>query len=52
MVYDEKHISFTISIGIVGFKDTYKDSTQWLDSAEKALYEAKDMGRNQVVLIE
>ena len=52
VVFDEEHISFTISIGIAGFKDTYEDSSQWLDSADKALYEAKDMGRNQVVLIE
>jgi diguanylate cyclase len=52
VVYDEIHISFTISIGIAGFKHTYKDSTQWLDTADKALYKAKDMGRNQVILIE
>ena len=52
VVYDGISISFTISIGIAGFKHTYKNSTQWLDTADKALYKAKNMGRNQVVLIE
>jgi diguanylate cyclase len=52
LFYDGINISFTISIGIAGFKHTYKDSTQWFDIAEKALFEAKDMGRNQVVLSE
>ncbi|WP_293747539.1 GGDEF domain-containing protein [uncultured Paraglaciecola sp.] len=52
VVYDEIEISFTISIGIAGFKQTHKDSTQWLDSADKALYKAKESGRNQVVVAE
>jgi diguanylate cyclase (GGDEF)-like protein len=52
VVYNKIPISFTISIGIAGFKHTYKDSTQWLDTADKALYKAKNMGRNQVALIE
>jgi diguanylate cyclase (GGDEF)-like protein len=52
VVYDEIEISFTISIGIAGFNQTYKDSTHWLDSADKALYKAKEMGRNRVVLAE
>jgi diguanylate cyclase (GGDEF)-like protein len=52
VVYDEIDISFTISIGIAGFKQTHKDSTQWLDSADKALYKAKMSGRNRVMLAE
>ncbi|WP_339723103.1 GGDEF domain-containing protein [uncultured Paraglaciecola sp.] len=48
--YDEINISFTVSIGIAGFVKTHKDSTQWLDSADKALYKAKESGRNRVVL--
>jgi diguanylate cyclase (GGDEF)-like protein len=50
VVYDEVEINFTISIGISGFKQTYKDSTQWLDSADKALYKAKESGRNRVIV--
>jgi diguanylate cyclase (GGDEF)-like protein len=52
MIYDEIEISFTISIGIAGFKRTDKDSAQWLDSADKALYKAKGAGRNRVILAE
>jgi diguanylate cyclase (GGDEF)-like protein len=50
VVYDEIDISFTISIGIAGFKQTHADSTQWLDSADKALYQAKESGRNRVIV--
>jgi diguanylate cyclase len=52
VVYDEIDIKFTISIGIAGFKLSHKDSTQWLDTADKALYRAKDSGKNRVVLAE
>jgi diguanylate cyclase len=52
VVYDEIDIKFTISIGIAGFKLNHKDSTQWLDTADKALYRAKDSGKNRVVLAE
>jgi diguanylate cyclase len=52
VVYDEDNISFTVSIGIAGFKHTYKDSTQWLDMADKSLYQAKAAGKNRVILAE
>ncbi|MFQ3191084.1 MAG: diguanylate cyclase [Paraglaciecola sp.] len=52
VVYDESNISFTVSIGIAGFKHTYKDSTQWLDMADKSLYQAKAAGKNRVILAE
>jgi diguanylate cyclase (GGDEF)-like protein len=52
VVYDEINITFTVSIGIAGFKLTHKDSTHWLDSADKALYQAKESGRNRVILAE
>jgi diguanylate cyclase len=50
VVYDEISIKFTISVGIAGFKQSYKDSTQWLDLADKALYQAKALGKNRVIL--
>ncbi|WP_299084615.1 GGDEF domain-containing protein [uncultured Paraglaciecola sp.] len=50
LVYDEVEISFTVSIGIAGFKNTFKDSSEWLNAADKALYQAKESGRNRVVL--
>jgi diguanylate cyclase len=52
VVHDEINISFTVSIGIAGFKHTYKDSTQWLDMADKSLYQAKAAGKNRVILAE
>jgi diguanylate cyclase len=52
VVHDEMNISFTVSIGIAGFKHTYKDSTQWLDMADKSLYQAKAAGKNRVILAE
>jgi diguanylate cyclase (GGDEF)-like protein len=52
VVYDEINISFTVSIGIAGFKHTYKDSSQWLDMADKSLYQAKAAGKNRVILAE
>lgn len=52
VVYDELNITFTISIGIAGFKHTHKNSTHWLDTADKALYKAKESGRNKVILAE
>jgi diguanylate cyclase len=50
VVCDEVSIKFTISVGIAGFKQSYKDSTQWLDLADKALYQAKVLGKNRVIL--
>jgi diguanylate cyclase (GGDEF)-like protein len=52
VVYDEISIKFTISVGIAGFKQSYKDSPQWLDLADKALYQAKALGKNRVILAE
>jgi diguanylate cyclase (GGDEF)-like protein len=52
VVYDEINIKFTVSIGIAGFKHTYKDSTQWLDMADKSLFQAKAAGKNRVILAE
>ena len=52
VVYDEIDIKFTVSIGIAGFDEKYKDATQWLEAADKALYKAKESGRNKVILAE
>jgi diguanylate cyclase (GGDEF)-like protein len=50
VVHDEIEISFTISLGVAGFSTKYKSQTQWLEAADKALYKAKQSGRNRVVL--
>ncbi|MDU0353969.1 GGDEF domain-containing protein [Paraglaciecola aquimarina] len=50
--YGGVNISFTISIGIAGFDSTHETSAQWLESADKVLYQAKAAGRNRVILAE
>lgn len=52
VVHDELEISFTVSLGIAGFKTSYANETQWLEAADKALYKAKQSGRNKVMLAE
>lgn len=38
----------TVSIGIASLDKQYEDAYKWLDSADKALYQAKNEGRNKV----
>lgn len=52
VVHDEVEIKVTVSLGIAGFDQSFKDHTEWLTAADKALYEAKEGGRNQVVIAE
>jgi len=39
-------IPYTVSLGIAEFHPDLKDHTQWIEFADKALYEAKESGRN------
>jgi diguanylate cyclase (GGDEF)-like protein len=48
--YEGLTIKYTVSLGMAGFRADYKDSTAWLDYADKALYKAKESGRNKVVV--
>lgn len=45
---DGKEISITISAGLATFPDTAKDNEALYKNADKALYKAKNSGRNQV----
>lgn len=40
-------INYTISIGVCEYKSNFESHTQWLKSADAALYCAKENGRNQ-----
>lgn len=42
-----EQVSFTISLGIAVLNETISDSHQWLVYADKALYQAKEGGRNR-----
>jgi diguanylate cyclase (GGDEF)-like protein len=49
VMHDGRNIAVTISIGIAQLRDG-ESIEQWLARADKALYQAKDNGRNQCVL--
>jgi diguanylate cyclase (GGDEF)-like protein len=48
--YEDIAIKYTISAGIAQFSREYREPMLWLEDADKALYEAKEAGRNRVVL--
>lgn len=39
----------TVSIGLASLRDDHNDLRQWMEAADKALYQAKRSGRNQIV---
>ncbi|CAH1520688.1 Diguanylate cyclase [Vibrio owensii] len=45
-------INYTISIGVCEYKSYFESHTQWLKSADAALYRAKENGRNQTCCYE
>lgn len=38
----------SLSIGLAGFQPSFTDAAMWLNAADRALYTAKDTGRNRV----
>ncbi|MDN4504099.1 diguanylate cyclase [Alteromonadaceae bacterium BrNp21-10] len=49
VVHDNVDISFTVSVGISAFHESYSSHIEWLESADRNLYTAKESGRNKVV---
>lgn len=45
---DEKIISFTVSMGVAELTKDIDSTTQWIERADKGLYQAKNSGRNNV----
>lgn len=43
-------INFTISLGVAAWKPEYRTHQQWLEAADKALYESKHNGRNRTTV--
>jgi diguanylate cyclase (GGDEF)-like protein len=43
-------IKVTISVGVASYPDNGEDAESVIKKADEALYEAKEMGRNRVVL--
>jgi diguanylate cyclase (GGDEF)-like protein len=50
--HDGREIGVQISIGIAGFETAMTDPEQVVQHADEALYEAKEGGRNQVIIYE
>ena len=48
---DKKYISVTISLGVAQYDGTM-DCNEFIRKADNALYEAKETGRNKVVVSE
>ena len=38
----------SLSIGLADFHPSFEDAVMWLNAADRALYAAKDTGRNRV----
>jgi len=47
---DKKQISFTVSLGVAGYRSEDEDASEILERADRALYEAKESGRDRSVL--
>jgi len=50
VAYEDMEIKFTISLGISELDATISSPKDWLNSADKGLYQAKENGRNNSVI--
>jgi diguanylate cyclase (GGDEF)-like protein len=50
--HDDMEIRYTISLGIAELTPGVQDYKQWIESADQALYNAKESGRNRAVVFE
>ena len=48
--WEAEKIAFTVSIGLAAFQPGYSDYMAWVEKADQGLYEAKETGRNRVVV--
>jgi len=48
--YDDQEINFTISLGVAELTAGMTDYRSWLEATDQALYQAKENGRNLVVI--
>lgn len=48
--YEGQSIKFTVSLGLAELDFNFDNEMQWLSKADKALYKAKESGRNQSVI--
>ena len=48
--HDQHEIRYTISLGVAEMQERIESPKQWIECADRALYEAKHAGRNRVAL--
>lgn len=48
--YEEHTIEFTVSIGLAEFHSSFGEYMAWVEKADQGLYEAKESGRNRVIV--
>jgi len=48
--HDEHKVRYTISLGIAELDSSMTEPTQWIEHADKGLYQAKNSGRNNSVI--
>jgi len=51
IIHDKKEIKITLSFGITQINESFKSHDQWIDMADKALYQSKQNGRNQATIL-
>lgn len=49
---DQGEIRYTISLGVCEFRQPFSSHTQWLQSADDALYRSKGAGRNRTTVFQ
>lgn len=49
---DSREIRFTISSGVAECSKNFKKHTEWIEAADKALYHAKENGRNRTTVFQ
>lgn len=47
---EQGEIRYTISLGVCAFNKKFRTHSEWLEHADKALYESKGQGRNQTTV--
>ncbi len=50
VTYEDQEIKFTISLGVSEISEKLSTHSEWLEQADKALYESKEGGRNRTTL--
>lgn len=50
VVMDGKQVTITVSIGVAAFADAQEKDTEVVERADRALYAAKEAGRNRIIV--